>query len=163
MGKAEDQVLRVRKDQVRWDRARALSLPADPDVARVEYSKRVSEMVKEAGFSPDTVVKTADVAAAPMAGPASRAAKPALTKISCKIAARAERAAVVKFLEAFYKTPLLHQVRTMTLRRAPTTGAGGQVRPGELIVLIGLEAAIVDTAEQREGLMPRVPLDAAQL
>lgn len=163
IAKANETVEKVQRDQARWEKARALSLPADVDTAKVEYVKRIRELLTGAGFAQETAAKMDDAApAAAVAGPTHRAAKPVLTRLTCTVTGRADLSAVVRFLETFYKMPLLHQVRQLKVERPPTAGTG-ESKPGELLVNMRLEAVILDSAEDRATLLPHVPPAAAQL
>jgi hypothetical protein len=69
---------------------------------------------------------------------------------------------LVTFLEHFYRTNLLHQIKTMTIQRPLTPGPGQQ--PTDLDVNFTVEALIIDGAEKRDQLLPGAsPKRAAQL
>jgi len=114
----------IRKDLPRWEAARKISLPSNQDVARVEYSKRIRDLaVQDCGFSTETTVKMIETGGGAINLPGMKNAKPVVTKLQCKLeGGRVDMQGLTKFLEAFYKMPLLHQIRTLTVSK-PTTPA----------------------------------------
>jgi hypothetical protein len=85
--------------------------------------------------------------------------KPVYTKLQFQAAVKGDLATLVDFLERFYKLPLLHQIRNLTVTK-PTSSAssrGNQFNqsPSEnLDIVMTVEALVLDTAEKRSTLLP---------
>ncbi|HXG13178.1 MAG TPA: hypothetical protein VNK04_25700 [Gemmataceae bacterium] len=141
--------LEVRKRQIeRW---RALSLPGDPHFALAAYQKHLDQLVAESDFAPGAItIKHRELEVAGAA--AARAKKQPFTKLSFDVSGHGNMASLAKFLEKFYRTPLLHQVRSIDIRR-PDTARPGQ-RPEDLDIKLQIEALIVEGAPKRDTLLP---------
>lgn len=132
----------------------AVSLPADETVARKEYEDELSKMLRKSGLENVTVIpKEPDRRTVPMF--ASK--KPIYTKLAFQVTARGDVASVVDWLEKFYRTKTLHQVRNLSLAHAQRTEGRGR-DGGDLDVTATIEAIILDKAEARKTLLPeKVP------
>jgi hypothetical protein len=80
--------------------------------------------------------------------------KPVYTRLAFTVQGHATLESLVKMLEDFYRTSLLHQVKNISIQRPVTVGP--QQKQGELDVNLTVEALIVNGAENRQRLMPGV-------
>jgi hypothetical protein len=141
---------RILADRSRLQRARQLSLPPDADLARREYERFLSELLRKNRFGNVSVAERgkADTRNVPTTGNKV----PIYTRLSFNAQGRATIDNVVGMLEGFYRCPLMHQVKTLRVHR-PVTAAPDR-RPGELDVDLTVEAIIVNGADKRPQLMP---------
>ena len=151
------------------------------DIVQVEYERFLSALVARSGFAPNSI-KVSSAAADRKGGPILTGKTPAYTRMSFSVQGQATLDAVVRMLEEFYRTPLLHEVRNLTLTtRQQTRGAqppgppaafpgarpggfpgGLPVGPaasptggsGDLDVNMTVEALLVNGAEKRDNLLP---------
>jgi len=71
------------------------------------------------------------------------------------VQAQGDLSSLVRFMEKFYKTGLLHEIKTISLRR-PLTATGPQQRPNELDINLTIEALVLAGADQRPYLLPAI-------
>jgi hypothetical protein len=96
-----------------------------------------------------------------------------LTPLTFSVTATGELADLVDFLERFYRTPLLHEIKSMTIRRSVNSPipVGGpffgprapQQRKNELTVNMNIEALVLREADTRKQLLPGVDRHLAGL
>src|SRR5207248_780597 len=79
---------------------------------------------------------------------------PIYTRLPFTIQARATLASLVDMLEQFYHTPLLHEVKRLSISRPAAVGT--QPQSSELDIHLTVEALIVAGAEDRADLLPGV-------
>jgi hypothetical protein len=155
--KAEEKEARVgeiRREQAKLNRWRAMSLPGDPDVSRREYEKYLNELMSRNGFGPgkySVTPRPVDAKSSPTIGAKK---EPIYTKLVYNVQAYATLANLVKMMEGFYHTPLLHQIKNFSAQRQLTTS--NQTRTDELDVRMTVEAIIVTGADSRSWLLPNV-------
>jgi hypothetical protein len=141
------QIMAMRPQLDRW---KHISLPADGDMARREYEKYLTELLRQSDFSPGTL----SVSPRPIdtkSSPALPGGKgPVYTRLAFTIQGRGTLESLVKMMEHFYRTNLLQQIKTFTVQRPATTRAGQG--PRDLDINIGVEALIVNGAENRPSL-----------
>jgi hypothetical protein len=135
------------------ERFRALSLPADVDLARRDYEKYLIELLSQSGVAPGsrTVIPKAPDA---HAVPTLPNKEPVYTRLEYVVQARSGLEGLVKFLESFYHAPLLHRIKTISIQK-PATSAPGE-RAGELDVNLTVEALVVKDAAHRQHLLPGI-------
>ncbi|VTS06168.1 hypothetical protein [Tuwongella immobilis] len=142
----------IERDLPRLAKMQQRSLPADIDMARREYEGQLSRMLREAQFSPTSIMidprppETAGV-------PTIATRKPAYTRLNFVVQARGELINLVDFLAAFYELDLLHAVKKITVQKLATS-RGADSRLNEVEVNLTVEALVMDTAEKRKTLMP---------
>jgi hypothetical protein len=142
----------VLADKPRLDRARLLSLPADEDLARREYEKFLSALARKSGFAPGSfsvVPKPVDAKSSPTI-PGKGAV---YTRLTFTVLAHGSLASMVKMLDEFYRTSLLHEIKSLAVQRPLT---GGTQQADELDVNLTIEALIVAGANSRPYLLPNV-------
>src|SRR5262249_10849435 len=143
--------------QPRLKQMKRISLPADPDLAQREYLDELNRMLRNSEFPVESIVitpKPRDTRAANV--PPSK--RLPYTTLRFDVDAQGELMSLVDFLDRFYRTPLLHRIRTMSVQRPVTVTP--QQRQNELKINLTIEALIVDGAEKRETLLPRDLKDA---
>ena len=99
------------------------------------------------GFSPSTI-KVTPAPADRKGGPILSGKTPAYTKLSFTVQGQAALDGVVRMMQEFYHTPLLHEVRSLTLTKK------GSSNKGDLDVNMTIEALMVTGAEKRDALLP---------
>ncbi len=122
---------------------------------QVDYDKYLSDLLRRSGFNPATINITPRIVenAKPGQGRAATAREPLFTRLAFSVEGRARLEAITQALEEFYKTNLLHEVRTLSVQNRPGT-AGARGRPGELFVNMTVEALMASGAEPRDSLSP---------
>lgn len=151
--KKEERVRQINAERQRLARYRQLSLPADANVARREYEKYLSELLRQCGVPGGSFTVTAQPIDA-KSSPAITGKGPVYTKLPFAVQAHADLGVVVAILEKFYKTGLLHQIRNLQIQRPLTTSQGQ--RQGELDLTMRVEALIVAGTEPRAYLVPHI-------
>jgi len=154
-------VQRRKADLERWSR---MSLPADTDLSGREYWSKLNELFRSSGFDANTtyvVPKGITSQGAPTyPGPTK---KPIYQKVSYHVTAEGDMATLVDWMERFYKLPLLHQIRALTITK-PTTSTAAAARGGRggrggrseesLHIAMDNEGLVLDKAENRPALLP---------
>jgi hypothetical protein len=149
----EKRIAEIKADLPRLERWRQLSLPADVDVARREYEKYLTSLLQKSGFAQATLIvtpKPPDVKTVPQLPGKG----PIYTRLTYTVAGSANLADLVKALNQFHHTSLLHQIRNLAIRRPLT--ANTQQRQGDLDINFTVEALIVTGAGRRSELLPGV-------
>jgi hypothetical protein len=153
--KIEDMELReakLQKDTKQYEIDRKMSLPADVDLARRQYGIQLESLLRKSRFVANTIKVTprpVDAKTVPVLGPK----KPAYSKLLFDIQVSGELANLVEFLELFYKQPLLHQIKSMTVQR-PTSNNERRRNSTNMEMTIIVEALVLDKAEARATLAP---------
>jgi hypothetical protein len=149
----------------RLQRWKMLSLPADADpghreydLAYLEYDKYLSDLLQKSGFAAGsfTVVgKPPDTRGTLLA--ADKRKDKVFTALSYSVVGHANLTSLVKMLEGFYRTPLLHQIKNLSIRRPLVRSLTGEDREeGDLEINLTIEALILTNAEKRSRLLPDV-------
>ena len=100
------------------------------DNVQVAYQRLLNNLVVDSGFSPGSI-KVSAAAADRKGGPILSGKTAAYTRMTFTVQAQGGLDSVQRMLEEFYRTPLLHQVRTLTLTsRAPARPTGPGAGPG---------------------------------
>jgi hypothetical protein len=151
----EKRVTEITEQLPRYNQLRKLSLPGDVDLARREYEMQLSGLLRRADFPASAITITprpADVKTAPpLTGK-----KPAYTKLAFVVQVKGELASFVDFLDQFYRQPLLHQIKLLSVTR-PNRGGDRKGTGNELDINMTIEAIVLDSAEQRLTLAPVPP------
>lgn len=150
--KKRQEVLKIQAEKAKLARWRLMSLPADTDLASREYEKFLGELLRQSKFVAGsyTVKATKE---SKKSGPTVGVKKePVYTKLLFAIETQGDLGNLVKFLEKFYHTGLLHQVKKLSVQR-PRTSTAGQ-RPNDLDIRITIEALALEDAENRPYLAP---------
>jgi hypothetical protein len=152
----QQKIMAIQKRKPDMERWAKESLPAESDY---KYFNTLLQLVRSANFpntpAPSVTSKGADAKAA-----LYPSKKPIYTKLQYQIVAKGDMATLVDFMERFYKLPLLHQIREVTITRAPVTsgggGRGGQnaQQQKDLDIHLTIEALVLDIAEKRSEVEP---------
>jgi hypothetical protein len=148
--KKQERVRQILADRSKLQRWRELSLPADTDLARREYEKYLSELMRESGFAPGSYPITS-LQPDSKSSPVISGKGPIYTKLNFTVQSRGDLSSLVELLTSFYRTGLLHQIKNLTIQR-PLTGAAQQ--GGDLEINLKIEALILAGAENRKQLLP---------
>jgi hypothetical protein len=148
---AEAQRRQAMADRPRLNRWRLLSLPSDVDMAAREYEKYLNEVLREQNFDASVTPKAPDTRTSPTLS----GKKPAYTRLSYTVLGHATLEGLVGFLDKFYHTGLLHQIRNISVQR-PLTAASPQ-RPNDLDINLTIEALVLHDAASRDALLPNIP------
>jgi hypothetical protein len=147
------QVEAQRLQLLQWKRE---SLPGDTDqdqmpTTRRLYSEYLRDLLTESGLASPTL-KIDSVKPDTRTSPMLPGKKPVYTRLKFTVEeARGNLAALVTMLERFYRTPLLHEIKEISVQR-PRTRTGGQ-RADDLDVKLTVEALVVNGAEVRSYLL----------
>lgn len=144
----------IERDRKRLEVWQQMSLPGDTDVARREYGRYLTELLSRNGVAAgkfDIKAPPVDAKSSPTI-PGTK--EPIYTKLVFNIQCYAPMKTLTKALEEFYRTGLMHQVKSLTIQRQLT--ATGQGRNDELDVRMVVEALIVSGADKRTWLLPAI-------
>ena len=157
-------IAQIEAQKPKFEVWRRLSLPADLNFARLEYEKLLRELLRQSGFerqtgnpertAPTVIPKPADTKTGPTL-PGKK--EPIYTRLTFSVVAHGELADLVDFLERFYRTPLLHEIKKLDIRRplTPLAGAGPQQqRTNDLDIDMTIEVLVLSGAEKRDQLLP---------
>ncbi len=120
---------------------------------QVSYERFLTELLRLSGFNS---VKVTPAPADRKGGPILTGKTPAYTKLSFAVQGQAALDGVVRMLQEFHRTPLLHEVRSMSLKK-------GSSNRGDLDVDMTVEALLVTGAEKRDDLRPDKKLPTPQV
>lgn len=157
----QTQLMGILQERKLYEAKRQQSLPADVGAARESYQRLLSGLLRKADFSASTtnlVPKTPDNKTTPTIAPK----KPAYTKLEYTIDVRGEEKSLVTFLELFYKQPLLHSIRKMTVKRSnlentrttSITSKSSKDSARTLEITMEVEAIVLENADNRGTLLP---------
>lgn len=157
--KADDKSVRrqqILADLPRLERWKQLSLPSDVELARREYQSYLEHLTRESGISGRNVTVTAKANEKPVEakGATLQAAKlPVYTHLSFTVNFKSSYANLFRFLLAFYKTSLLHQIKTLSVQRPANSGTQ---KTTDLETTMTIDAVIVAGAGHRAYLLPNM-------
>lgn len=150
----ENEILDIQLLKKKFESQRQQSLPGDPKqgagMAREQYNQLLIGLCRRADLTDLKVMGgEPDGKSAPTIAPK----KPAYTKLTWDLTAKGDLYHVVDFLRLLYSQPLLHTVKSITVRR-PAAARSRQTR--ELDVNLKVEALVLDNAPPRPTLLPIV-------
>jgi hypothetical protein len=151
-----DRVNQILAQRARLERYRALSLPADVDTAHREYEVYLRELLRKSGIPTGAAMVTLpNSKQADSHGVPTLANKePIYTRLEYTLQLHSGLDGLVKFLQSFYRTPLLHRIKTLSVRRPNTTTTPGQA--AELETTLTIEALVVNGAGNRVTILPGI-------
>jgi hypothetical protein len=137
---------------------RQLSLPADLNFARLEYEKHLREMLRQSGFDASSTTVTPRPGDAKTSPTLPGKKEPIFTPLTFVVLAHGELVDLVDFLERFYRTPLMHEIKKLDIRRPLTAlpNFGAEQRTNILDVEMTVEALVLGSADKRNQLLPAV-------
>jgi hypothetical protein len=158
------QLKRTRDSLVKLQRYRQLSLPADPDRAKREYENYLNTTLIKSGFTPGTFNVTSRGMDTRNSPTLTDKKKPTYAKLTFTAEGTARLDSLVRFLEAFYRTGLLHQIKDLSITRSNTPnvprpgqpGVSPQQRQNELVISMKVEALILSGADNHNYLLPNI-------
>lgn len=120
----------------------------------VLYEQYLSAMLTNNRFKTDSIsVQMSQVEKLAVA----KGKQPTYERVAFRISGRGELSSVTGFTEEFHKSPLLHQLRVLTIE-VPATRSGAKAVEGELEMKATVEALLVTGAKRDEkagtGLLP---------
>jgi hypothetical protein len=156
--KQQQQIL---ADKPRLERFRQLSLPPDADparrdfeLARREYVKYLSQLLLTSGFAPGSFTVTPTPLDTRSIATGAAAKKLPYTRLPFTVQGNAKLENIVRLLEGFYGTGLLHQIKSLSCQLPQI--AGPEQRPGELVMSLKVEGLVVEGAFPRQALLPNI-------
>jgi len=161
----EARKLKIESNKQKLELWRKQSLPADIGLARLEYEKYLRQLFSQSGFEGSSFSVTPGNLDARTAFTAAGKKEPDFTRLTFSVEANGELADLVDFLERFYRTPLLHEIKSMNISRPinaePNPGAAfgrrnQQAPKNELKVKMNIEALVLHEADKRNKLLPGV-------
>src|SRR5262245_36635699 len=146
-----ERVAEIAAQRPKLERYRQQSLPADLSVARIEYGRYLEDLLRKNNFAQVSITpRPPNTRSSPTL--ANKA--PIYTQLDYAVQGRANSDNLVRFLESFYRTGLMHQVKAIDVRR-PVTLQQGQ-RPDELDITFTIDALVVHGADKRPTLIPTI-------
>jgi hypothetical protein len=143
-----DEIDRDRSKLARW---RALSLPADPNLASVEYEKYLNGLLQK-----HSIINGRNIAPQKQdnskTAPTTTDKQPIYTRLSFTVHAYATMDSIVGMLHDFYSTGLMQQIKSLKIQRQMTVVTGQRTDELELNMLV--EALIVSGTDPRPYLLP---------
>jgi hypothetical protein len=152
-------VQEIQTDGPKLERWRQLSLPGDVDLARREYEKYLNDLFRQNGAANNLLITSREVEQRYSSGTMGKTT--IYSKLLFTVTAHTTLSNYVKILERFYRTGLLHQIKTASIQRQ--SGGETQAKPGELDITLTIEALCLTGAEKRPTLLPIVDARALAL
>ena len=149
----QQRIAQVYAEKPKLELWQKLSLPSDVALARLEYEKYLSGLVRQSGFAAGAFTVTPQPADTKTSPTLPGKKEPIYVRLPFAVQARGEVGDLVEFLEKFYRTPLMQQVKSVTVQR-PLTNTGPQQRPNDLDINLTIEALVLTGAENRGQLLP---------
>ena len=160
-----DKIAQIQALKPKFEGWRQISLPADLGFARLEYEKHLRELLLQSGFEGNTTTVIPSRGADPKSNPTLPGKKePIYTRMNFTVAADGELADLVDFLERFYRTPLLHEIKKLDVRRPLTAliDTGPQRQNANMLhIEMTVEALVLAGADKRKQLLPAVDWNLA--
>jgi hypothetical protein len=148
-----ERIQKVLADRPKLERWRQLSLPGDADLARREYEKYLRDLLRKSGAEAEkfgVISKPGDSRSSPVVPGKG----PVYTRLAYTVSGPANLKSLVQLLEQFYRTGLLHQIKTISVQRPAVTGT--QQPSGELDITLAIEALSLSDVKSRPSLLPGI-------
>jgi hypothetical protein len=147
--------LKLKQDKLKYWQQISLPNPNDLAMAQREYDRWMDNLLGASGFQVGAMTIKPRKLEDPGKVTGPRGKKPAFTRLTFNVDGTGNLESLVRFLDSFYGTPLLHRIRSMAITK-PQTLRQGQ-RQDELDIAMVVEALVLDGAETRAGLLPAKP------
>jgi hypothetical protein len=144
-----ERVKKILDQRPQVERYKQESLPGDIDVAKLKYTRFLKDLLETSNFHNINVTSRAKEN---RGAPTLANKTPIYTPLSFSVSGNANLESLVTMLESFYRKGLMHQIKTLDIKR-PLTLLQDQ-RQDELDVSMTVEALVVNGADKRETLMP---------
>jgi hypothetical protein len=151
MDKKRQEVNKIMAEKAKLERWRQMSLPADVDLASREYERFLSDLLRHSHFAPDGLSIDSKKSAKNTATLPGKK-EPIYTTIAFNVKARGELSSLISFMEKFYHTGLLHEIKDLSIQRQRTVSPGQ--KPTDLDISFGIETLVLKEAENRPYLTP---------
>jgi hypothetical protein len=154
----EARVQQIEAAKVRLARYKQLSMPKQLDFSRREYDNYLYDLLIDSGFPASTTISPKSPEKSSVL---TVDKKPVYTRLPFVVVTRANLDNLVQMLERFYRTPLLHQIKSIQVSRASTSGLQAQQGTQfDLDIHLTVEALVVAGAADRfhpqDALLPAV-------
>jgi hypothetical protein len=145
----------ARADHLKLERIKLLSLPGEPNLAGREYEKYLRSTMIGSGFPAAGIGITVHKPDARQAqiNP-KKAAAPVFTTLQFVVDASGKLENVIRMMEQFYRTGLLHAIKNFTVELPPVRES--QQRPEDLKLRMTIETVIVNGVDNRPYLLPNI-------
>jgi hypothetical protein len=147
----QEQVNKIVGQRVVLERFRQESLPAELDVAKRKYTEFLTQLLQTNGFRNVNVTSRANQS---RSAPTLTNKTPIYTPLGFAVSGNANLENLVTMMESFYRKGLLHQIKTLDIKR-PLTLQQNQ-RQDDLDVTMSIEALVVTGSDKRSTLMPAI-------
>jgi hypothetical protein len=147
----QQKLAQARLDQAKLERLKLLSLPPNLDVATKEYSNYLTDLLIRSGFNSSGISVRAGRGDTGQGAAAKGKAN--FTRLTFVAECPGKLDNLVRMMEAFYHTGLLHQIKNVSIEQKQL---GGSAQSGELEFKMNIDALIVAGAEPRKYLLPNV-------
>jgi hypothetical protein len=153
----EQKLAQAKLDQRKVELYKSLSLPPAVDVALREYENYLTDLLIRSGFNASNITVTSKKPSSlttSATAATTTAKRPNFTPLQFNVDCPGKLENLVRMLEGFYHTGLLHEIKLLSIEQGQLTGTKAQ--PGELTIKLTIEALIVTGAEPRKYLLPNV-------
>jgi hypothetical protein len=144
----EERIQKVDQQKSQLDEWRKESLPSDIELGKRRYDEFLRDLMTKNGFK-DYQVKENEISNLIYTVPQADKKAPPYTPLTFTVTGRADLSQVVKLLEQFYHTPLLHKIKDLKIKRA-----SGLKTTRDVDIELKVEAIKVSDAEDRPDLFP---------
>ncbi len=151
--KKRKELHQAQQDHIRLERLKQLSLPGDVNRATREYETFLRDILVKGGFDGNHVhitPRSTETRRAQLMGKK----QPIYTPLLFAVDATGKLSSLIKALESFYRTGLLHSIKGITVDVPPVRDA--EQRADELTIKLEVEALIVTGADNRGYLLPNI-------
>jgi hypothetical protein len=149
-----DRMRQLQAEMPKLQRCRQLSLPANVDSANRQYANYLNELMRDSKFADGTFTISPPKQIESKSAPSIPGKGPIYLKLAYIVQARTSLAHLVTMLDRFYRTSLLHKVKSISIQRAMTGGT--QQQSSDLEINLVIEALIVSGVENRPYLLPGI-------
>jgi hypothetical protein len=147
------------KEKKRLERDRLLGLPHNLNQAERDYLDYLQNLLKKCGFDANPAVQQtgADYRTLSSSAGGKKSGHIAVTYL---VSTQGTWTSVVKFLESFQRTPILHRLKSWTVDSPGSSKGSSSKLPPKLTLNVTIEALMVNRNEQRPdnlwGIDPRL-------
>lgn len=157
----ERDYLLLRKERKRLEAYRLRGLPHNLEKGGTDYARYFQDMLRECGLTVEDFQGPNGLDARNQSSPRDTKKKPGHTVLSFLVRATGQWGGLVKLLEKFQRTPLLHRLKSWSVEQAVSSKESA---PGKLVMNMTIETLVVGHNKQRAddlwGVDPRcVALD----
>jgi hypothetical protein len=148
----------IHSEQPKLEKFRKISLPSNIDLARRAYGEEIEKMLRASGFDAGSF-SVLPKAPETRTSPTFTNKKPIYTRLPFMVTAKGDLASIVDWMDRFYKLPLLHQIRNLSIQLPAGSDSNARRGANDLDMTVTVEAILLDNAENRKTLVPEKPVD----